>query len=230
MNRALKYLVVAVVVSLGLALAPTMGQGHAEPKAPFTPATTSGGHATPTSGHGDASHGEAHGSASPIPGIKEGIAPMVTTLVVFAIVLAVLSKTAWPKISKGLEDRAEKIKDEIAAAEAARKQAKDALNQYERSLSDARAEAQRMLEKTKSQQQALADELRAKADIELTAMRDRARRDIEAAKRAALAEIYASAADLSTTIASKILRREVTPRDQQRLVEESLGELQMNRG
>ncbi|MBL9031688.1 MAG: F0F1 ATP synthase subunit B [Phycisphaerae bacterium] len=168
---------------------------------------------------------EEGGSASPIPGIKEGIAPMVTALVVFAVVLAVLSKTAWPKISKGLDERAEKIKDEIAAAEAARKQAKDALDQYERSLADARAEAQRMLEKTKAEQQALANDLRAKADAELSALKDRARKDIEAAKRDALAEIYAAAADLSTSIASKILRREVTPRDQQRLVEESLAEL-----
>jgi F0F1-type ATP synthase membrane subunit b/b' len=83
-----------------------------------------------------------------------------------------------------------------------------------------------MLEKAKSQQQALADELRAKADAELTALRDRARRDIDAAKRAALAEIYDQAASAATAIAGKILKREVNARDQQRLVEETVGELQ----
>jgi F-type H+-transporting ATPase subunit b len=86
-----------------------------------------------------------------------------------------------------------------------------------------------MLENTKAQQQALADELRAKAEQELALLKDRARRDIEAAKRAALSEIYDQTASLATLIASKILQREVNPRDQQRLVEESLAELQSSR-
>src|SRR5262249_31820493 len=149
---------------------------------------------------------------------KEALVPMIAALVVFTIVLAILGKFAWPRINKGLSERENKIREEIAAAEAARKQAKDALNQYEKSLADARAEAQRMLEKTKAQQQALAEELKAKADTELAAMRDRARRDIESAKRAAIGEIYEEAASAATRIAAKILQREVNARDQQRLI------------
>jgi F-type H+-transporting ATPase subunit b len=176
-------------------------------------------------------HGTAvHEEVGALPTVKQGLWTGLTAVAVFFIVLLVLGTKVWPTISKALDERADKIKGEIAAAEAARKQAKDALEQYEKSLADARAEAQRMLEKTKAQQQALADELRAKADAELAAMRDRARRDIEIAKRAAIAEIYDQAASAATSIAGKILQREVNARDQARLIEETVGQLQASRG
>lgn len=161
-----------------------------------------------------------------IPGAKGGLAPAITTIVAFLIVFLFLATRVWPKITKGLDERAAKIREEIAAAEAARKQAKMALDDYEQSLSEARAEAQRMLEDTKAKQTELAAELRAKADVELNQMRDRAKRDIEAAKRAAINEIYAQSVAIATTMAGKILQREISPADQQRLLEDSLAEMQ----
>jgi F0F1-type ATP synthase membrane subunit b/b' len=56
-------------------------------------------------------------------------------------------------------------------------------------------------------------------------MKARATQDLEGAKRAALSEIHAAAASLATSVAGKILKREIQPADQKRLVEESLSEL-----
>jgi len=170
--------------------------------------------------------GGEHDPASVLPSPQQGLVPLVTALIVFLIVLGVLSTAVWPKILKGLKDREDKIRDEIQSAEMARKQAKDALEQYEKSLAEARTEAQKMLEKARSQQQALADELRAKADAEMAALKDKARREIEAAKREALAELYQTAGDLATGAASKILRREVNAGDSRRMVDETLAQLQ----
>jgi F-type H+-transporting ATPase subunit b len=167
-----------------------------------------------------------HEPVGALPSVNQGVITGVTALVVFAIVLAVLSLKVWPAITRALDERASKIREEIAAAEAARKQAKDALDMYEKSLAEARAEAAKMLENARAEQTRLAAELRAQADADLSAMRDRARKDIDAAKRAAVAEMYALAANAATTISARILQREITPRDQQRLIEESLGELQ----
>jgi F-type H+-transporting ATPase subunit b len=141
-------------------------------------------------------------------------------------VLAILGAKVWPTITKALDQRAEKIKEEIEAAELAQQQAKEALQQYEKSLAQARAEAQKMLDDAKAQQQTIAADLKAKAEIELAAMRERAKRDIDTAKRAALAEIYAETSTLATSIASKILQKEIRPQDQQRLVDESMAEFQ----
>lgn len=172
----------------------------------------------------DDPHG--HEAVGALPSVTQGLVTGITAIIVFLLVFAVLATKVWPAITKGLDDRANKIREEIAAAEAARKQAKDALDMYERSLADARAEAQKMLEKTKAQQMALAEELKAKADAELNSMRERAKRDIESAKRTALNEISAEAANIAVMIAGKILQREVNPRDQERLIAESMNELQ----
>ncbi len=165
-----------------------------------------------------------------IPTPAQGLWTGLTALIVFSIVAAFLGVVVWPKLSKGLEDRADKIRNEIEAAEMAQRQARSALEEYQRNLDQARAEAQRMLDQAKGQQQAIAAELKAKAEVELNQMREKAKRDIEVAKRAALHEIYSESAVLATSIAGKILQREIGPQDQSRLMEQSLGEMQAMSG
>lgn len=168
---------------------------------------------------------EGENKAGVLPTIEQGVVPMIVAFLVFAVVFAVLATKVWPTITKGLDERARKITEEIEAAENARKQAKDALEQYQQSLNQARAEAQKMIEQARTAQVALAAELKAKADVELGQMRERAMRDIEAAKRAAITEMYTQQSNLATAVASKILRRELNPGDQAALVQESLREL-----
>jgi F-type H+-transporting ATPase subunit b len=71
----------------------------------------------------------------------------------------------------------------------------------------------------------VADTIRAQAEAESTALKDRTVREIDAAKQQALSEINIHAAALGTAVARKILQRDVTADDQQRLVDESLAEL-----
>lgn len=152
--------------------------------------------------------------------------PFVSALVVFGIAFFVLAKQVWPKILKGLADREDKIRSEVFAAEDLRKKAAEERRNFEKSIAEAKAEAQRMIEQTRAEQARLAADLRAKAEVELTQMRDEARRSIEAAKRAAINEIYEEGATLATKVAEKILQREVKVTDQARLVEESMGRLE----
>jgi F-type H+-transporting ATPase subunit b len=161
-----------------------------------------------------------------IPSMKQGLATGVTALVVFALIAAFLGLFIWPKIGGALDDRANKIREEIEAAEMARSQAKDALEQYQQSLSQARAEAQKEIDKARAQAQVIAADLRANADRELSAMREKALRDIDSAKRSAVAEVYEQSTQLATTMAGKILQRNVTTQDTQRLLDESLAQLQ----
>jgi len=151
--------------------------------------------------------------------------PAITTLVVFAIFFVAIKVVVWPKIAKGLDDRDRKIRDEIRAAEEAREQAKAALAEYERSLATAREEAGRMIAQAKADAKAAGDELRARVQAEAVEMKAGAMRDIDRAKQAALSELHAGAAGLGAAIAGRILRREISVQDQQRLVDESLREL-----
>jgi F-type H+-transporting ATPase subunit b len=172
-----------------------------------------------------ASAAEGHEEVGAMPSVKQGLATGFTAVIVFVIVAAFLGAFVWPKISKGLDERADKIKNEIESAEAARMQAKSALAQYERSLAEARAEAQKMLEQAKAQQQAQFAEIKAKNETELSMMKDKAMREIEAAKKQALTEIYSESAALATSVAGKILSREINRNDQSQLVQMALGEM-----
>jgi F-type H+-transporting ATPase subunit b len=51
-------------------------------------------------------------------------------------------------------------------------------------------------------------------------------KEIETSKQQALAEIYEQAANLATTVAEKILRREISADDQKSLVDETLRQMQ----
>jgi F-type H+-transporting ATPase subunit b len=207
-------------------------EGHDEPDT-HTEQDSQGGdthagdsHAADT--HGDdthAAHSGDHETVGALPSVKQGMVTGITAVVVFCLVLGVLWLKVWPTIASGLDEREKKIRDEIESAEDARKQAKDALDSYEKSLGEARAEAQQMLEQAKSDQQKLTAELKAKAEADLGAMKEKAQREIESAKRAAVSEIYNEAATLATTVAGKILAREVSSDDQQRLVDEAVAEL-----
>lgn len=169
-----------------------------------------------------AHEGDAHGTQGSVQDIN--LWQFGTAIVVFLLAFGVLSQTAWPKITKGLSEREGKIRSEIEAAEQARKAANQALRDYEKSLAEARAEAQAMIDQTKAEQVRMAAEQRVKAEAEIAEMRASALSSIDAAKRAAVSDLYAEAAAIATSAASKILQREVNEQDQRRIVEESIAE------
>jgi F-type H+-transporting ATPase subunit b len=151
--------------------------------------------------------------------------PGATALIVFLIAFGILALKVWPTITKALDERDRKIRDEIDSAEAAREQAKAALAEYQKSLASARDEANRMINQAKSDAKAAADEMRTRNQAEMVEMKQRATREIESAKQAAISEIYNEATNLGVAIAGKILQREVNSRDQERMIDDSLREL-----
>ncbi|MBN8643642.1 MAG: F0F1 ATP synthase subunit B [Planctomycetes bacterium] len=169
----------------------------------------------------EAHAGESHGTDSPMffSLFQYGMA-----ILVFLIVFAVLSKAAWPKILGGLEAREKKIREEIFAAEESRKKASEMQAAHSKELAAAKAEAQRMIEQTRADAARTAADLRVKAEAEIAQMREQALASIEAAKKAAVQDIYNEAAGMATAAASKILERELNPADQARLIEHSLTE------
>jgi len=146
-------------------------------------------------------------------------------LVVFLVFFAINAKLVVPKITAKLDERNAKIRGEIDAAEKARHDAQSAQKKFEEKLQQAQAEAAATIAAAQATARRVADELRAKNDAELSDMKSRAIADIESAKQAAVKEINDHAVALATTMASKILRREVGAGDQSRLVSESLAEL-----
>ena len=150
----------------------------------------------------------------------------IAALVVFGVAMVISNRMIWPKITGALDARDEKIRGEIEAAEKSRENADKALDDYKASLAAARAEAAQMIEQTKGEQVRLAAELKSQSEAELTQMRDSARQNIEAARRAAIADLHRESAQLAVKIAEKILEREVSSADHARLIDETLAEVE----
>ena len=174
----------------------------------------------------DTAHGGEPQKLSPVPSVSQAIAPAVTTLIVFALLLAVLGKYAWGPIATGLKNREDKIRRDIADAEAARKRAEETLAQYNQQLASAEAQVRDILAKATTDAERMATKMKMQAQKEAEEAKERATRDIATARKNAVADIYAQAADLSTAIAEKILRRNLNANDQRELVESSLQQFQ----
>jgi F-type H+-transporting ATPase subunit b len=163
---------------------------------------------------------------SPLYGPSQGAITGVATIVIFALLVAVLGKYAWAPILTGLKAREDKIRKEIADAEAARAKADAALAEYNRQLATAEQKVRDMLSKATTDAENLSNQIRARAQQEAEETRERALKDIEGARDQALSEIYQQTADLATRVAEKIIRRNLNADDQRELVNQSLNELQ----
>lgn len=150
----------------------------------------------------------------------------VTSLVVFCIVLVILRLKVWPFITAGLDDRNQKILDEISAAEEARADADKAKADYESSLSDAREEAAAMIATARAEAQAAADALKKENEATVQDMKLRASKDIESARQSAVDSLHGEVTGLAASIASRILQREISVSDHEDLLTEALSGLE----
>jgi F-type H+-transporting ATPase subunit b len=142
------------------------------------------------------------------------------------VLVVVLYPTAWKNVLAGLKAREQRIRQDITDAEAARAKAEATLREYNTQLAKAEQQVRDIIDKGSRDAEQIANGIRARAEEESQRAKEQATRDIEAARNQAIAQIYDEAATLSTSIAEKILRRNLNPDDQRDLVAESLNQLQ----
>ena len=169
-----------------------------------------------------ASAAEAEAPSSPLYDVNQGLITGLVTIIVFIVLVIVLGKYAWAPILTGLKNREEKIRKDIADAEAARARAEATLRDYNAQLATAEQKVRDMLNKAATDAEKLAAQMRTHAQQEAEETKERALKDIEAAREQAVAQVYEQTADLATRVAEKILRRELKPEDQRDLVDRSL--------
>jgi F-type H+-transporting ATPase subunit b len=90
-------------------------------------------------------------------------------------------------------------------------------------------QAESILSQTRSDAARLRDELKQKAQSEAAGVIKNAERQIEMETARALQQIRTEAVDLSITIASKLLERNVSKEDNERLIEETFKQIEAGR-
>lgn len=175
---------------------------------------------------------EATAKAAEEPGLLDvSLQSAIWVLAIFLVMTFVLYKTAWKNVLTGLKAREERIRTDIKQAEDARVKAEASLKEYNKQLEVAEAKAREIIAKATLDAQALAERIRSDADKAAQERVERALRDIEDSSKKALRDIYEQTAELSTSIAEKILRRNLNPNDQRDLVAQSLEQVSsINRG
>ena len=142
------------------------------------------------------------------------------------ILLVILYPTAWRSVLAGLKAREDRIRRDIADAEAARAKADATLKDYNAQLAAAEGKIRDMLSKATIDGERIATNLKMQAQQESEEIKNRATREIESAKNQAVREVHEQAAELATSVAEKILRRNLNVDDQRDLVARSLEQLQ----
>jgi F-type H+-transporting ATPase subunit b len=148
------------------------------------------------------------------------------TLVIFGLVVFVLGKFAWKPILHGLEQREQFIRGSLEQARKDREEAEARLREYTEKLTAARAEATAIVEEARRDADAVRHRIEQDASAEAGRTVERARREIGLATDAAKKELYEVSAKLAVEIAGKLLAREVKGADHERLIRESLDEIE----
>jgi F-type H+-transporting ATPase subunit b len=144
------------------------------------------------------------------------------TLVTLTVVYLVLKRFAWKPLLDALQSRENFIEDSLRQAAEARDQAESQLREYEARLASARDEVEAMLEEGRRDAAALREREHDKGREEAQQELERAKREIHIATDTAIRNLYERAAELSTSAAGKILARELSPADHERLVAEAI--------
>jgi F-type H+-transporting ATPase subunit b len=157
--------------------------------------------------------------------VSPDVGLMIWTLLAFLVALFVLRKYAWPAITEALDKRQRAIEESIDVAESTRAEAQELLQEYRDRLRAARQQADEIVARARKAGEVHERETLDKAKLQREELLAQTRRDIEAETRRAIQEIRAEVADLTVLATEKVTRKTLDEKDQKRLVEEALREL-----
>jgi len=151
------------------------------------------------------------------------------TLISFAILFFVLKKFAWKPIVGTVNDREQSIREALASAEKAKLEMENLHADNERILKEARVERETMLKEAREIKSKMITDAKDEAQTQANKMIAQAQAAIESEKKAAMAELKNHVAGLAIDIAEKVVREELSNKDKQlKLVESMLDEAKLN--
>ena len=168
-------------------------------------------------------HGDGAGHAEPTAfGLT---APMFIGLAMLVVIAILVWKRVPAAIGKALDAKIALIREQLAEAEALRKEAEALKAEYQAKASSADTEAAEMLERARVE----ADEIVAKAASDAEALIERRGRmaedKIAAEQRDAVQKLRAAAADSAARAAARLIAERDDPASDERLVNQTIAEL-----
>lgn len=148
---------------------------------------------------------------------------------IFIILVLLLKKYAWNAILVSVREREEKIQEGIEAADKAKEMMRELREDNEKLLAEARLERDGIIKAAREAKEKMISEAKAKASEEADKVIKSAQETIKAEKSAAMNEIRTHVAELSVSIAEKILKNEIAADGKQKeLIESAMNDAKLN--
>jgi F-type H+-transporting ATPase subunit b len=160
---------------------------------------------------------------NPLVQVDPGL--FIWTIVTFLVLLTLLAKFAWRPLLQSLAAREETIRKSLADAEKARQELERLNQESEAIIRQARVDAEGIVAESRAGAERLRSELRDKARSEAEGIIKNAERQIQLETARALEQIRNEAADISVAIASKLIQKNITKEDNERLIDDALKQL-----
>ncbi|MBA64934.1 MAG: ATP synthase F0 subunit B [Candidatus Marinimicrobia bacterium] len=170
------------------------------------------------------SHKEDHGSQpNPLVQLDPGL--FIWTIITFLILLSVLAKFAWRPLLQALKDREDDIRSSLEDAEKARHELERLNDESEKIIAKARLEAQDIRSDAKVSAEKIKADLRNQAEKDAKKLKDDAQAQIEVEKDKAISEIRQEVVSLTMSVAEKVIGKNLSSEDNQKLIEKSIKNL-----
>ena len=153
----------------------------------------------------------------------------IWTIVTFLVLLFALKKFAWGPLLAALESRQGAIRKSLDDAQQAKQELERLNAESAQIIARARAEADAIITQSRGDGERLREEIRQKARGEADLIVKNAERQIQLETNRALEQIRHEAVDLSVMIASKIIQRNLSKEDNERLIDEALKQVEGRR-
>ncbi|OHV08885.1 F0F1 ATP synthase subunit B [Kushneria phosphatilytica] len=145
--------------------------------------------------------------------------------IAFLVFVWFCMKYVWPPITKALEERRNKIEEDLASADRARQEMERVNEESERILRESREEASRILEQTRSRADRMIEEARDDAKTEGQRMIDQAKSEIDMEIQRAREDLRQQVAALAVTGAERILETEIDENRHREMLDKLAAEL-----
>ena len=218
-----QYWMIALVLAWGAVTATETGVGYAQEAA---------GHAEVTSAdevHAEDAHATDEHGIRRAEGEHADVNPVtldpdlaIVTAIIFLVLLIVLWKFAWGPIVEALDKRERTVADQLAEAKRSQDESTRLLADHETRLAGAASEIKQLLDQARRDADVQKHEIIESAQAAATAEKDRAVREIHAAKNAALQDLAKKSVDTAVDLAGKIVKRDLNNDDHSNLIDDAI--------
>ncbi|KXF78421.1 ATP F0F1 synthase subunit B [Paramesorhizobium deserti] len=148
------------------------------------------------------------------------------SLVALIIFVGVIIYMKVPKVlARSLDERADRIKNELDEARRLREEAQQLLAEYQRKRKEAEKEAGDILTAAEREAKALLEEAKAKTEDYVARRNKLAEQKIAQAESEAINEVRSSAVEIAVTAAGRLIADKLDPKTAGELFKKSVGEV-----